>query len=186
MSKSLKSSPNKAKPPAAARPPVTARPPAANPPRTTSRPPVATKATPPGYVHFSDRMTEALSNIGNVIDENKSTLDSIQDMAVELTRTVRTLRAVVMKYVDMADNVLETIVPIIENLPIVPDSVKEFAKDALALSKKISAASELAEKVLPGVEASLTKADIGGLQTSTGDVAKLTKALADILPAGNK
>ncbi len=175
----LKSSVNKPKP-------STTRP-AATRPIATTRPPVtASKASPAGYVHFSDRMTGALENIGKVIDENKSTLDSIQDMAVELTRTVRTLRAVVMKYVDMADNVLETIVPIMENLPIVPASVKEFAKDALALSKKISAASELAEKVLPGVEASLTKADISGLQTSTGDVAKLTKALSEILPAGNK
>lgn len=176
----LKSSVNKAKPPTT-RPAATTTRPATTRPAAT-----ASKASAPGYVHFSDRMTGALENIGKVIDENKSTLDSIQDMAVELTRTVRTLRAVVMRYVDMADNVLGTIVPIIENLPIVPESVKEFARDAQALAKKITAASELAEKVLPGVEASLTKADISGLQTSTGDVAKLTKALADILPAGNK
>jgi uncharacterized protein YoxC len=131
-------------------------------------------------------MTGALENISRVIDENKSTLDSIQDMAVELTRTVRSLRAVVMKYVEMADNILETIVPIMEGLPIFPDSVKEFAKDALALAKKISAASDLAEKVLPGVEASLMSADISGLQASTGDVANLTKALQEMIPVGNK
>ena len=146
-------------------------------------------ATPKGkapagkYVHFSDKMTESLMNINRVIEDNKSTLDSIQDMAVELTRAIRSLQAVVMKYIGMADNILETIVPIMEGLPIVPDKVKEFAKDALALAKKIATASELAEKVLPGVEAGLTSADMGKLQTSTGQVAELTKSLQSMIPA---
>ncbi len=129
------------------------------------------------YVHFSDKMTESLMNINKVINENKSTLDSIQDMAVELTRAIRSLQAVVMKYVDMADDILGTVVPLMEGLPIVPEKVKVFAKEALALSKQIAAASQLAEKVLPGVEAGLTTADMSKLQASTGEVAKLTKAL---------
>jgi len=144
--------------------------------------PAASKEADKDYVHFSDKMTGALMNINKVIDDNRGTLDSIQDMAVQLTRTVSSLRVIIMRYVDMADNILETIVPIMESLPIFPDSFKEFAKDALALSKKISAASEMAEKVLPGVERSLTTADIASLQNSTGDVANLTRVLQDLLP----
>jgi hypothetical protein len=93
---------------------------------------------------------------------------------------------VVIKYVGMADHILDTIVPIMEGLPLVPDKIKEFAKDALALSQKITAASELAARVLPGVEAGLTTADMGKLQASTGQVASLTKALQAMLPAGGK
>ncbi len=135
------------------------------------------------YVHFSDKMTESLMNINKVINDNKSTLDSIQDMAVELTRAIRSLQAVAMKYVDLADDILGTIVPIMEGLPIVPDKVKGFAKDALALSKKINEACQLADKVLPGVETGLTTADMSKLQASTGQVASLTKSLQAILPA---
>ncbi len=135
------------------------------------------------YVHFSDKMTESLMNINKVINDNKSTLDSIQDMAVELTRAIRSLQAVVMKYVDLADDILGTIVPLMEGLPIVPDKVKGFAKDALALSKKINEACQMAEKVLPGVETGLTTADMSKLQASTGQVASLTKSLQAILPA---
>lgn len=147
-----------------------------------ARPAVRPAAGPAaqGYVHFSDKMTGALKNINNVIDENKGTLDSIQDMAVELTRTVRMLREVVMKYVDMVDNVLEAAVPVMDRLPIVPEAVKDFAKDALALSKKITTASALAEKVLPGVESSLMSADVNGLQASKSDMVKLTKTLQDL------
>jgi hypothetical protein len=146
----------------------------------------AAKPAPGTYVHFSDKMTDALMNINNVIEDNKSTLDSIQDMAVELTRAIRALQAVVMKYIGMADDILETVVPIMEGLPIFPQRVKEFAKDALVLAKKIAAASELAEKVLPGVEAGLTTADVTRLQASTGDVANLTKALQAMVPVGGK
>ena len=209
MPAKLKSSTSKAKPPAAqpagsARPPMPrtvagAKPAAKRPvagmpaaaPQFTWKPPAAAAARPviaskpaagKDYTHFSEKMTGALMNINKVIDENRGTLDSIQDMAVQLTRTIRSLRVIIMRYVDMADNVLETIVPFMDTLPIFPDSFKEFAKDALALSKKIAAASELAEKVLPGVEASLMSADISGLQSSTSDVANLTKALQDLLP----
>lgn len=138
------------------------------------------------YVHFSDKMTIALKNIGDVIDENKGTLDSIQDMALELTRTVQLLRGVVMKYVGTVDRVLETIVPIMEKLPIFPEAIKDFVKDVLELTDKITNVSNLAEKVLPGVEKSLMTADVSGLQASKGDVVNLTRALQDITPTAKK
>jgi hypothetical protein len=157
--------------------------------KPAAKKPVASKpvAQPAGgeYVHFSDKMTGALRNINNVIEDNRGTLDSIQDMAVQLTRTIISLRAIVMKYVETADNVLEKIVPIMENLPIIPDKVMDFARDARVWAQKISDASDLVEKVLPGVERSLTTADIGGLQTSAGDVANLTRALQEMIPVGD-
>jgi hypothetical protein len=148
--------------------------PAGKPRPAAGKPPVPASGA---YVHFSDRMTDALMNINSVIDDNRSTLDSIQDMAVELTRAIRALQGVAMKYVGMADDILETIVPVMEGLPIFPQRVKDFAKEALVLAKKIAAASELAERVLPGVEAGLTTADMTRLQASTGEVANLTRLL---------
>ena len=100
--------------------------PAARPAPRPAAAPLSPKGKAPAgqYVHFSDKMTESLMNINRVIEDNKSTLDSIQDMAVELTRAIRSLQAAVMKYVGMADDILATIVPIIEGLPIVPDKVR--------------------------------------------------------------
>ena len=51
-----------------------------------------TQSTRGEYTHFSDKMTGALRNINNVIEDNRGTLDSIQDMAVQLTRTIISLR----------------------------------------------------------------------------------------------
>ncbi len=145
--------------------------------------PAPTVIQPAKYVHFSDKMTEALMNINKVIQDNKKTLDSIQDMAIELTRTIRSLQVVVIKYVKTVDSVLETIVPIMKGLPIIPDKISDFVEDALALAKKIVAASDLADKVLPGVEAGLTTADMTKLQASTSEVQQLTKSLQSLIPA---
>jgi hypothetical protein len=106
-------------------------------------------------------------------------------MAVQLTRTIIALRLIVMKYVDTAEKVLETIIPVMEKLPIIPDKVMDFARDAQEWAEKISNASDLVQKVLPGVERSLTTADISGLQTSAGDVANLTRALQEMIPVGD-
>ena len=129
-------------------------------------------------------MTGALRNINSVIEDNRGTLDSIQDMAVQLTRTIISLRLIVMKYVDTAEKVLETIIPVMEKLPIIP-KVMDFARDAQEWAEKISNASDLFQKVPPGVERSLTTADISGLQTSAGDVANLTRALQEMIPVGD-
>ena len=79
-----------------------------------------------GYVHFSDKMTDALMNINKVIVDNRSTLDSIQDMAVELTRSVQTLEKASVKYIRMVDGVLENLLPIIKNIPLVPKGIVEL------------------------------------------------------------
>ncbi len=133
------------------------------------------------YVHFSDKLTGALRNINDVIDDNKGTLDSIQDMALELTRTVSVLRNVAIKYVQQVDQVLEIIAPIVNKMPIFPAQLKDFVNNALDLSNKIIEASDIAKQVLPGVEKSLMTADISNLQSSKKDVANLTRSLQNII-----
>jgi hypothetical protein len=63
-------------------------------------------ASAQSYVHFSDRMTESLMKTNKLNQDNKATLDSIQDMAVELTRAIRSLEAAAINSVRMADKVL--------------------------------------------------------------------------------
>ena len=139
-----------------------------------------------GYVHFSDKMTDALMNINKVIVDNRSTLDSIQDMAVELTRSVQTLEKASVKYIRMVDGVLENLLPIIKNIPLVPKGIVELLTKIEATTTKFLSACELAEKVLPGVEAGLTTADMTKLKASTGDVQKLTTTLQSLLAGMDK
>lgn len=136
--------------------------------------------------HFSDRLTTALSDIRGVIEDNKGVLDSIQDMALELTRLILALRVVVVKYVEKADKILDSIVPLMDKFPLFPDSLVEFAKDAQAWSQKILDASDMAERVLPDVERSLKTADIEGLTATKGNVTNLTRTLKGMVPKGDE
>ena len=92
------------------------------------------------FVHFSDKMTDALQNINKVIVDNRSTLDSIQDMAMELTRSVQVLEKASVKYIRMVDGVLEQVIPVLKKL------LELFVKIE-ATTTKFLAACELAEKV---------------------------------------
>ncbi len=137
--------------------------------------------TAKGYIHFSDRLTESLMNINKVIQDNRSTLDSIQDMAVELTRAISTLETAAVKYIRLVDSVLEQAIPVMKTIPLVNKKILSFATDIEAMTSKFLATCTLAEKVLPGVEAGLTTADMTKLKASTGDVQNLTKSLQELL-----
>ncbi|NPV57647.1 MAG: hypothetical protein HPY76_13390 [Anaerolineae bacterium] len=131
-------------------------------------------------------MTESLQNINRVIIDNRSTLDSIQDMAVELTRAVQTLEQAAVKYIRMVDGVLEQLIPIMKSIPLVPKGVVVMATNIEATTTKFLAACDMAERVLPGVEAGLTTADMTKLKASTGDVQKLTITLQSLLAGMDK
>jgi hypothetical protein len=140
-----------------------------------------TKKSGKNYVHFSDKMTEALMNINHVIVDNRSTLDSIQDMAVELTRSVQVLESAAVRYIRLVDGVLEQVIPIMRNIPLVPKKLLALFVKIEATTTKFLAACELAEKVLPGVEEGLTTADMTKLQASTVDVQRLTTTLQSLV-----
>ena len=133
------------------------------------------------YVHFSDKMTEALQNINHVIDDNRSTMDSIQDMAVELTRSVQVLESAAVKYIRLVDGVLEQVIPVMKNIPLVPKKLLALFVKIEATTTKFLEACEMAEKVLPGVEEGLTTADMTKLQASTGEVQRLTTTLQSLV-----
>ncbi len=142
---------------------------------------VSSKKSGKNYVHFSDKMTDALQNINKVIVDNRSTLDSIQDMAVELTRSVQVLEKAAVRYIRLVDGVLEQVIPVMKNIPLVPKGILNLFVKIEATTTKFLTACELAEKVLPGVEEGLTSADMTKLQASTGDVQRLTITLQSLV-----
>ena len=116
-----------------------------------------------------------------MIVDNRSTLDSIQDMAVELTRSVQVPEKASVKYIRLVDGVLEQVIPIMRNFPLVPKKLLALFVKIEATTTKFLAAYELAEKVLPGVEEGLTTANMTKVQASTGEVQRLTATLQSLV-----
>ena len=141
-----------------------------------------TKTSRKSYVRFSDKLTASLEEVNHVIQENKATLDAIQDIALELARVAGVLEATASKYINMVNSVLETAVPILSNIPLVPEKTLEVVTELRDLAKDILQVCTTADKVIKDVEDGLLNADVTKLKAHTGDLQKMTKALQKVLP----
>lgn len=133
-----------------------------------------------GYVHFSDKLTAGLNDITRVIQENKQTLDTIQEVGIDLTNAVATLSSAAIKYVRMIDQFLDTVVPIIEKVPFLDAKIINAAKNAQNLAQSILDNSTNVQKVAEDVRTSLAAADVSRLQRYSGDLRNLAKTLQGV------
>jgi len=134
------------------------------------------------YVRFSDRLTASLEEINRVIQENKATIDAIQDIALELVRAAGALEEIASKYAKMVDSALETAVPILRNIPLVSDKVMGVVTEVQEFAQGILDVCTTAERVIPNVEAGLVNADIAKLKAHTGDLQKMTESVRKVIP----
>ena len=142
-----------------------------------------TKASGEPNVRFSDRLAAPLEEITRMFEENRATLDAIQDIALDVTRAAGVLAAVATKYVKMVNSVLDTAVPILQNIPLIPSQMLEVVTELEDLADNILDICTSATKVTGDVEQDLMNADVTKLQTHTGDLQSMTKALHKVLPA---
>jgi hypothetical protein len=134
------------------------------------------------YVRFSDKLAGSLEDIGRIIEENKQTMDSIQDIALELTRVAGVLESTASRYAGMVDGLLDTAVPLLRNIPLVPPRTMELITDLQELADTILDVCTSADKVITDVGDGLMKADVGKINAHTGDLQKMTKSLQRVLP----
>lgn len=148
------------------------------PPAISAKPPSSTAGA--SYVRFSDKLTSGLNDITRIIQDNKQTLDSIQEIGIELTNTIATLSGAAIKYVKMIDWFLDTIVPVIEKVPFLDAKIVTAAKNAQNLAQTILDNSTNAQKVAGDVRNSLSTADVAKLKTYSGDLKNLSKTLQSV------
>jgi hypothetical protein len=134
------------------------------------------------YVRFSDKLVGSLQDIGRIIEENKQTMDSIQDIGLELTRTAGMLQATASRYAGMVDGLLETAVPILRNIPLIPPRTMELVEDLQDLANTILDVCATADKVITDVGDGLQTANIAKINAHTGDLQKMTRTLQRVLP----
>ncbi len=149
----------------------------------TAKPSISAAPSKAGvnYVRFSDKLTDGLNDITRIIEDNKQTLDSIQEIGIELTHAIATLGETAVKYVRMIDSFLDTVVPLIEKVPFIDGKILKFAKDAQALAQSILDNSTNAQKVATNVRGALTTADVGQLKGYTGELKQLSKTLQTVV-----
>ena len=134
------------------------------------------------YVKFSDKLTDSLEDITKMIADHKNMIDTIQDVALELTDTFGNLHALTVKYATKANQILDLLLPIIKKLPIIPDKLENLLIELEEWTQKIIDNQETTTKTLTDVTSGLRSGDVTKLQGHTGDLKKVTSTISAILP----
>jgi methyl-accepting chemotaxis protein len=148
------------------------------PPKTTSM----GKANPVSYVKFSDQLTGTLQDITRMINQQKETIDSIQEMGIQLTATFGTLHTMTVKYAGIVNNILDLLLPFLKKIPLVPPQLLELATQIERITQQIIDNSEKTSKTIADIDAGLKTADVNRLKGYSGELQNITQALSAILP----
>ena len=155
------------------------------PSRPVSRPtarPIASAAKPTGMVKFSDKLTDSLTDITKMIEEHKVMIDSIQDIALELTNSIGTLHTLTVKYAGIANNILDGLLPIVRNLPIIPKKIIDLLVNLESITQKIIDNNVETSRTISDVQSGLKTGDVNKIKGHAGQLQNVTNALKSILP----
>lgn len=139
-------------------------------------------AKPVSYVKFSDKLTGSINDIVKIIEQNKEMIDSIQEVALELTSSIGSLHALTLKYARTANQILDVLLPIIKNLPIIPNNAKQMLVNLEAITQKIIDNEATTSKTITDVQTGLRTGDANKLKAHAGQLQAVTKTISSIIP----
>jgi len=133
-------------------------------------------------VKFSDKLTDSLNDITGMIEEHKSMIDSIQDIALELTNSIGTLHTLTVKYAGIANSILDGLLPIAKGLPIIPKNILDMLIKLESMTQKIIDTNVATAKTITDVQTGLKTGDVNKIKSHAGDLQNVTRQLTAILP----
>ena len=143
---------------------------------------VAPKAGAVSYVKFSDKLTGSINDIVKIIEQNKEMIDSIQEIALELTSSIGSLHTLTVKYARTANAILDVLLPILKNLPIVPKNVMQMLINLESITQKIIDNEVTTSKTITDVRSGLQTGDANKLKAHAGQLQAVTKSITAIIP----
>ncbi len=146
--------------------------------------PVA-RTTPTSYVKFSDKLEDSLSDITAMVQQHRQMIDAIQEVALELTNAIGSLHGITVKYARKANQILDLILPIVKNLPLIPKSAQQLLSDLEQWTQKIIDNESTTAKTILGVRSSLQNGDVNTLKAHAAELQSVTKAITSLMPAGD-
>ncbi len=133
-------------------------------------------------VKFSDKLTDSLNDITGMIEEHKSMIDSIQEIALELTNSIGTLHTLTVKYAGIANNILDGLLPIAKGLPIIPKNILDLLIKLESITQKIIDTKAATAKTISDVQLGLKTGDVNRIKGHAGELQLVTRQLTAILP----
>ena len=134
------------------------------------------------YTRFSSKLTGSLDQISKMIEDNAKMIDSIQEVALELTNSIGSLHTLTVKYAGIANAILDALLPIVRSLPIIPKNITDMLVNLESITQKIIDGQTSTGKTISDVQSGLKTGDVTKLQNHASDLQNLTKSLTAILP----
>jgi len=133
-------------------------------------------------VKFSDQLTNSITDVAKIIEQHKGMIDSIQEIALELTTSIGTLHTLTVKYARTANQILDVLLPILKNLPIIPKNVMDLLVSLEATTQKIIDSEAATSKTITDVQSGLRTGDVNKIKGHAGQLQAVTRTLTDMLP----
>jgi hypothetical protein len=134
------------------------------------------------FVKFSDKLTSSINDITKIIEQNKEMIDSIQEIAIELTSSIGSLHALTVKYARIANQILDVLLPILKNLPIIPKNVMDMLISLESITQKIIDNEAATSKTIIDVRSGLNTGDVNMIRGHADQLKIVTRTLTDMLP----
>lgn len=134
------------------------------------------------YVKFSDKLTSSINDIAKIIEQHKEMIDSIQEVALELTSSIGSLHTLTVKYARTANQILDVLLPILKNLPVVPKNVMQLLINMESITQKIIDNEANTSKTITEVQSGLKTGDVNKLKAHAGQMQSLTRTISAIIP----
>jgi hypothetical protein len=142
----------------------------------------AASAKPASFVKFSDKLTDSITDITKIIEQNKEMIDSIQEIAIELTSSIGSLHTLTVKYARIANQILDVLLPILKNLPVVPKNVMALLVNLESMTQKIIDNEIVTAKTITDVRSGLNTGDVDKIRGHAVQLQSVTKTITAMLP----
>jgi hypothetical protein len=109
-------------------------------------------------------------------------IDSIQEIAIELTNSISTLHTLTVKYAGIANAILDNLLPLIQKLPIVPKNVTAMLVNLERITQKIIDNQAATSRTIADVQAGLRTGDVNRIRGHAGELQKVTRTITAMLP----
>ena len=143
---------------------------------------VSAQTSAGSVVKFSDQLTKSVSDVAQIIEQHKGMIDSIQEIALELTTSIGTLHTLTVKYARTANSILDVLLPIIKTLPIIPKNITDMLVTLEATTQKIIDNEADTSKTITDVQSGLRTGDVNKIKGHAGQLQAVTKTLTAMLP----
>lgn len=143
---------------------------------------IPVKASVGSIVKFSDQLTHSITDVTKIIEQHKGMIDSIQEIALELTTSIGTLHTLTVKYARTANGILDVLLPILKSLPLIPKNIMQMLVNLEVTTQKIIDNEVSTSKTITDVQVGLRTGDVNRIKGHAGQLQTVTRTLTAMLP----